>query len=110
MTVLQTTAVPDHVRGALTRWMIEATPGLYAGTLSAKVRDELWKLVSASVGDGAAVLIHPVENEQGFALRTAGSRRRQPVDFDGLTLIAFRPAEESNEAELYDRGQGGKLR
>ncbi|WP_199921325.1 type I-E CRISPR-associated endoribonuclease Cas2 [Streptomyces globisporus] len=28
MTVFSTTAVPDHVRGALTRWMTEPAPGL----------------------------------------------------------------------------------
>ncbi|MEU3203631.1 type I-E CRISPR-associated endoribonuclease Cas2e [Streptomyces cyaneofuscatus] len=93
MTILSTTAVPDHVRGALTRWMTEPAPGLYVGTLSARVRDELWRVVGASIGRGAAVLIHPESNEQGYALRTVGERRRIPVDFDGLTLVAFRPEE-----------------
>ncbi len=91
MTVLATTAVPDHVRGALTRWMTEPAPGLYIGTLSARVRDELWRTVSASVGPGAAVLAYPDATEQGYTLLTAGERRRVPVDFGGLTLIAFRP-------------------
>lgn len=96
MTVLATTAVPDHVRGALTRWMIEPTPGLYVGTLSARVRNELWAVVAASIGPGAAVLLHPEANEQGFALHTAGDRRRTPIDFDGLALIAFRPKDEQS--------------
>lgn len=89
MVVISTTAVPDYVRGALTRWLIEPTPGLYVGTVSARVRDELWSAVSASVGDGAATLAHPADNEQGFELRTAGQRRREVVDFDGLQLIRF---------------------
>lgn len=93
MVVLATTAVPDHLRGALSRWMIEVQPGMYVGTLSAKVRDELWAATAAVVNDGAAVLIHPDNTEQGFALRTAGQRRRHPVDFDGLTLVALRPLE-----------------
>ncbi|MEV8363750.1 type I-E CRISPR-associated endoribonuclease Cas2e [Streptomyces niveus] len=99
VTVLCTTSVPDHVRGALTRWMIEPTPGLYVGTLSARVRDELWRVVSASIESGAAVLIHPEQNEQGYMLRTAGERRRIPVDFDGLTLVAFRPEEFQKPTE-----------
>ncbi|MFF0446700.1 type I-E CRISPR-associated endoribonuclease Cas2e [Streptomyces sp. NPDC004609] len=90
LTVLSATAVPDHVRGALTRWMIEPAPGLYVGTLSTRVRDELWSIIRASIGPGAATLIHPAANEQGFTLHTAGDRRRIPVDFDGLTLIDFR--------------------
>lgn len=102
MTALATTAVPDHVRGALTRWMTEPAPGLCVGTLSARVRDELWSVVGASIGDGAAVLVHPEANEQGFALRTAGERRRIPVDFDGLTLVAFRPEEAERAREPAD--------
>ncbi|MBS2963951.1 type I-E CRISPR-associated endoribonuclease Cas2 [Actinocrinis puniceicyclus] len=98
LTVISTTAVPPHVRGALSRWMIEPTPGLYVGTLSKKVRDELWAVVAASVQDGAAVLIQPADNEQRFAIATAGERRRTPIDLDGLTLIALNPAEPDNES------------
>ncbi|WP_129838119.1 type I-E CRISPR-associated endoribonuclease Cas2e [Streptomyces sp. RFCAC02] len=97
MTVISTTAVPDHVRGALSRWMLETMPGLYVGTLSARVRDELWKAVSATIADGAAVLLHPQANEQGFTLATAGTRRRTPIDFDGLTLVAMNPRESHND-------------
>ena len=95
MIVISATAVPDHLRGALTRWLLEVTPELYVGTVSARVRDELWTLVASSAADGAAVLAYPTDNEQGFTLRTAGQRRRLPTDFDGLTLIAFR--RESQE-------------
>jgi CRISPR-associated protein Cas2 len=105
MTVLSTTAVPEHLRGALSRWLIEVMPGMYVGTVSARVRDELWKAVLGTIGDGAAVLVHPDNTEQGFSLRTAGGRRRQPIDFDGLTLIRMTAAEgepstsEPNSAE-----------
>ncbi|MFI7342969.1 type I-E CRISPR-associated endoribonuclease Cas2e [Streptomyces sp. NPDC050085] len=97
MTVIATTAIPDNVRGALSRWLTEPMPGLYVGTLSAKVRDELWGVVAKSVGDGAAVLAFPDSSEQRFAIRTAGQRRRAPIDFDGLTLIAFNPTETDIE-------------
>ncbi|MDN3355842.1 type I-E CRISPR-associated endoribonuclease Cas2e [Actinomadura sp. DC4] len=92
MTVLSTTAVPDHLRGALSRWLIEVMPGVYVGTVSARVRDELWNAVVGTIGDGAAVLVHPDNTEQGFSLRTAGERRRKPVDFDGLTLVRMTAA------------------
>src|SRR5260370_40657296 len=51
MVVISTTAVPDHVRGALTRWLTEPAPGLYVGTVSARVREGLWSAVAASVGE-----------------------------------------------------------
>ncbi len=48
MIVISATAIPDHLRGALTRWLLEVTPELYVGTVSARVRDELWTAVAAS--------------------------------------------------------------
>ncbi|MFC7329875.1 type I-E CRISPR-associated endoribonuclease Cas2e [Marinactinospora rubrisoli] len=83
MVVISTSAVPDHVRGALTRWMIEPRAGLYVGTLSARVREELWDIVQATLGEGSAVCIHPTDNEQRFLIRTAGPQRREVVDWGG---------------------------
>ncbi|MDH6575184.1 type I-E CRISPR-associated endoribonuclease Cas2e [Kitasatospora sp. MAP5-34] len=99
MIALSVTAVPDHLRGALTRWLLEVTPHLYVGTVSAKVRDELWSAASGCAGDGVAVLVYPAANEQGFELRTAGEQRRRPVDFDGLTLLAFGKANVNEVKE-----------
>ena len=95
MIILSASAVPDHLRGALTRWLLEVTPELYIGTVSARVRDELWESVTACANNGTAVLAYPSNNEQGFELRTAGTQRRTPVDFDGLTLMSF--ARDSKE-------------
>ncbi|NKZ00877.1 type I-E CRISPR-associated endoribonuclease Cas2e [Nocardiopsis alborubida] len=97
MVVIATTAVPDRVRGALSRWMTEPDAGLYVGTMNARVRQELWSAVSASVGDGAAVCLHTADNEQGYVVLTAGERRRQVLDFDGLQLI--RLTAQVNEEE-----------
>lgn len=98
MIVISTTAIPDHVRGALTRWLLEPNPGLYVGTVSARIRDELWEILTETVGDGAATLIHPTNNEQGFQIHTTGTRRRRPITIEGLTLIAFQPTQAaSNE-------------
>ncbi|MFI0787312.1 type I-E CRISPR-associated endoribonuclease Cas2e [Streptomyces lydicus] len=89
MITLSVTAVPDHLRGALTRWLLEVTPELYVGTVSAKVRDELWAAVADCTGDGISVMVYPTDTEQGFNLRISGQRRRHLRDFDGLTLVAF---------------------
>jgi CRISPR-associated protein Cas2 len=80
--------------------MLEVTPQLYVGKLSAKVRDEVWLSVSASVENGVAVLIRPDANEQGFKIETAGTRNRSVQDFDGLSLITFRP--NITETSLFD--------
>ncbi|MEU3020283.1 type I-E CRISPR-associated endoribonuclease Cas2e [Nocardiopsis sp. NPDC007018] len=95
--MIATTAVPDRVRGALSRWMTEPDAGLYVGTMNARVRQELWSAVSASVGDGAAVCLHPADNEQGYVVLTAGERRRRVLDFDGLQLIRMTAQVEEVE-------------
>ncbi|MFC4866332.1 type I-E CRISPR-associated endoribonuclease Cas2e [Streptomonospora arabica] len=93
MVVIATAAVPEHVRGALTRWMLEPKAGLYVGTLSARVREELWEVVGASLGEGSAVCIHPTDNEQRFVVRTVGPQRREVIDYEGLQLIQMNPDE-----------------
>ncbi|MER5295080.1 type I-E CRISPR-associated endoribonuclease Cas2e [Streptomyces pharetrae] len=99
MVVIATTAVPDHLRGALSRWTSEVVPGIFVGSVSARVRDALWRTVTEVVGNGAAVLVHPAATEQGYAVRTAGTRRRAPVDFDGLTLIRMTAAPKVKETQ-----------
>ncbi|MFE2442641.1 type I-E CRISPR-associated endoribonuclease Cas2e [Streptomyces sp. NPDC059426] len=99
MLVIATTAVPDHLRGALSRWTSEVVPGIFVGSVSARVRDELWQAVTQTVGNGAAVLIHPAPTEQGYAIRTAGTRRRVPEDFDGLTLIRMTAPSKVKEMQ-----------
>ena len=94
MLVIATTAVPDHLRGALSRWTTEVVPGIFVGTVSARVRDQLWDAVTQTVGDGAALLVHPAATEQGYTIHTAGTRRRIPMDFDGLTLMRMTAAEQ----------------
>ncbi|MGW0477163.1 type I-E CRISPR-associated endoribonuclease Cas2e [Streptomyces coeruleorubidus] len=99
MVVIATTAVPDHLRGALSRWTSEVVPGIFVGSVSARVRDQLWHAVTEVVGNGAAILVHPAATEQGYAIRTAGTRRRVPVDFDGLTLIRMTAAPRVKETQ-----------
>ncbi|MFI6344179.1 type I-E CRISPR-associated endoribonuclease Cas2e [Streptomyces sp. NPDC050560] len=96
MTVIILIAAPPGLRGHLTRWMVEASAGVFIGNPSRRVRDRLWELLATRIKDGQAVLIEPDTNEQGWAVRTAGHDRWQPVDFDGLILSA-RPRKQLNE-------------
>ncbi|MEU6131375.1 type I-E CRISPR-associated endoribonuclease Cas2e [Saccharopolyspora sp. NPDC047091] len=103
LVVISTTAVPDYVRGSLSRWLTEPAPGLYVGSISARVRDELWNQVADAIGDGAAVCVHPADNEQRYTITTAGQRRRSVLDFEGLQLIGFHElayAEGSENEQL----------
>jgi CRISPR-associated protein Cas2 len=87
--VLIVERVSPSVRGELTRWMLEVHPGVFAGKVPASVREKLWELACNKLRGGAALIIHPADNEQGFAVRTWGKSSRRVVDFDGLSLMKF---------------------
>jgi CRISPR-associated protein Cas2 len=95
MWVIDTEAAPPRLRGRLSRWAVEVRAGLYVGSTSARVRDDIWALVEDHLGsEGNAVLIYDARNSQGFEVRTAGKNRRRIVDVDGLWLAQFLPTEE----------------
>ncbi len=87
MTVVVLERASERLRGALTRWFLEVHSGVYLGTLSARVRDELWALILAEIGVGAALMVHPARCEQGFRIRSVGDRSREIFDIDGLILV-----------------------
>ena len=92
-------AVPPNVRHALTRWMIEPAAGVFVGTMSARVRDELWAIVAKEAHGGWALLINPGDTEQGFVIRTCGDDRRHIIDLDGLQFVAL-PAEHLDNPSI----------
>jgi CRISPR-associated protein Cas2 len=92
VTVVVLIAAPPGLRGHLTRWMVEIAPGVFVGNVSRRVRDRLWDVLSAGVRSGQAIMVEPAQNEQGWAVRTAGHDRWWPVEWDGLVLCA-RPRE-----------------
>lgn len=87
MTFIVLVSAPAALRGAVTRWLFEISPGIYVGKISKRVREHLWNKISRELRGGTAMIISPVKNEQGFDIRTLGPTRWQPVDHDGLTLI-----------------------
>lgn len=87
MTVMVLERVPVALRGELTRWLLEPKAGVFVGEVSALVRDKLWERACAHMKDGGGILIHSMDNEQGFAMRLEGTTRRTVRDFDGLLLL-----------------------
>ncbi|MEW2131040.1 type I-E CRISPR-associated endoribonuclease Cas2e [Streptomyces sp. NPDC005435] len=97
-TVVILIAAPPGLRGHLTRWFVEAAPGIYVGTPNPRIRDRLWTLLAQRIDNGQATMIEPAPTEQGWSVRTAGHDRWTPIDFDGLTLMA-RPRNQGTRAE-----------
>lgn len=45
MIVIVLTVSPPKLRGHLTRWLFEISPGVYVGKASARVRELLWQQI-----------------------------------------------------------------
>ncbi|NJP67115.1 type I-E CRISPR-associated endoribonuclease Cas2e [Streptomyces spiramenti] len=86
MTVIVLTNCPPGLRGFLTRWLLEVSPGVFLGSTSARIRDLLWDEVQTYRDKGRALLAYQTDTEQGFTFRTH-EHAWEPVDHEGLTLI-----------------------
>lgn len=96
--MLVLTACPAGLRGYVTRWLLEISPGVYCGRVSARVRDELWRQVMSLLKDGRAVMVFSRRGDQGLDFRVH-RHDWEPVDFDGISLIR-RPAEPRSTSAL----------
>ncbi|WP_436701144.1 type I-E CRISPR-associated endoribonuclease Cas2e [Nocardioides sp. BYT-33-1] len=98
MVVLVLTACPAGLRGHLTRWLLEVSPGVFVGRISARVRDLMWDRVLELCKDGRAIMIFSSDTEQGMSFRVH-RHDWQVVDVDGLSLM-LRPQEPGSQPEL----------
>lgn len=96
MITLVLSACPAGLRGDLTKWLLEISPGVFVGEVSARVRDLLWKRTVELCKDGRALLIFSAATEQGFSYRTH-NHEWEPVDCDGVLLLR-RPVQRKKPA------------
>jgi len=104
LTVFVTERLSPGLRGVISKWLVEVNPGVYVGTLSARVRSEVADEVASWVLAkelGYALMIYPTNSEQGYAMEAWGTSRYGIVDLDGLALVSeqhaisqFRPEVE----------------
>ena len=91
MMVVITEGIPLRLRGRLSVWMIEIRAGVYLGNLSNRTREMIWGLLVQGAEDGSVAMAWASPNEAGYDFLTLGKNRREPVDYDGLRLVAFAP-------------------
>jgi len=94
MLVIVTENVPPRLRGRLAVWLVEVRAGVYVGNPSKRLREFIWDQVTDGVEEGNAVMVWRTSTESGYDFLTVGHNRRMPVDFDGLRLVSFSPAED----------------
>lgn len=95
MIVLVVTACPAGLRGDLTKWLAEISPGVFVGRPSARIRELLWDRTVELCKDGRALMVQSSNNEQGMTFRTHRNDW-EPTDFDGLTLMV-RPEKRTSK-------------
>ncbi|MER1900469.1 type I-E CRISPR-associated endoribonuclease Cas2e, partial [Proteus mirabilis] len=91
MIVVVTEAVPPRLRGRLAVWLLEVRAGVYVGNVSARIREMIWQQINEFAEDGNVVMAWGTNTESGFDFQTYGENRREPIDFDGLRLVLFKP-------------------
>ena len=96
MVVLVLTACPVGLRGHVSRWLLEISPGVFVGKVSKRVRVRLWSQVLEYSREGRAIMVFGERNEQGLGFLT---RRSDwvPIDMDGLNLVV-KPSEPETPA------------
>jgi CRISPR-associated protein Cas2 len=86
MIVITLASCPPALRGDLTKWLLEISPGVYVGQVSARVRDNLWERVRNLSEQGKATMVFSSHNEQHLDFKVHNSEW-EPIDFDGIKLI-----------------------
>lgn len=94
MMVIVVEGAPPRLRGRLALWLAEIRAGVYVGVYNARTRERIWSEVRQMIGPGNAVIAWSAPTDSGFAFDTVGENRREPADFDGLTLVRFLPANK----------------
>lgn len=91
MMVIVVENAPPRLRGRLSLWLAEIRAGVYVGAYSSRMRERIWREVQDLLGEGSAAVAWATTSDSGFDFDTAGPNRRQPADFDGLTMVRFAP-------------------
>ena len=94
MMVIVVENAPARLRGRLALWLAEIRAGVYVGVYSRRVRERIWAEVGQLIGEGNAVIAWRAPTDSGFAFEALGENRREPADFDGLTLVRFKPVPD----------------
>ena len=85
---------PESLKGELSRWLNEPKSGVFAGNVSARVRDELWALATRKVKDGSVMQVWTDTScPQGYRCRSYGKPSRAFVDFEGTVLVRTPPSK-----------------
>lgn len=102
MIVITLSDCPPKVRGDLSKWLCEISPGVYVGNLNARVRTELWARVCENLKSGRATMVYSARCEQQMKFEVHNALW-EPVDLEGVRLMR-RPLPASQKASNGSAG------
>jgi len=109
MLVIVTEAVPDRLRGYLSRWLLQVRAGVFVGDYSQRVREMLVDTIQENIETGNVVVAWTTNNESGFDFETFGDNRRIPTVLDGMKLVSFLPIQSSLTSTGKERNTQSRL-
>ena len=86
LVVMWVEAVPEHLRGLISRYLAEVRTGLYVGPTSARVADSLWERTTSHTPSGEVVQVRHTPEDPGYEIRYHGDPDHRVLDLDGLQL------------------------
>ena len=98
MMVIVTENAPPRLRGRLSLWFAEVRAGVYVGVYNKRTRERIWDEVKQLIADGSAVIAWAAPTDSGFEFEAIGPNRREPIDFDGLTLVRLKPLPPTEQS------------
>lgn len=100
MVVITVSVCPPSLKGDISKWLFEVSPGVFAGNINQRVRENLWERICKTIGNGKAVMVFNARNEQAIDFKTIGIDW-ELKDFDGIQLM-YHPNKPSSK-ERYKK-------
>lgn len=95
MVVLDLDGAPAALIGTASRRMLEVRPGVFVGSLSARVIDQLWAEVEKT-RPRSALLVRSERNELGLGFKQLGDHRYKLCEQHGIMLVSFLGKSKGN--------------
>lgn len=89
MVVIITNNVSSSVKGYISRWLTEAQSGVFVGSISTRVRKNLWSNIIPKIGPKSSItMIYNHNNLQKFNIETYGPTRKKVRYLNGLVVTS----------------------
>lgn len=87
MTIIILHNAPPSIKGKISLFLVEIDSGTFAGTISKKIREKLWEIITGGIADGSAVMAWKAATDTGIDFLSVGQKENFSIEFDSIKLI-----------------------